>query len=188
MHIRGEPNGRALAAALTLLWRAGLGDIKKQSRKISSPELVELLDKNPSVRRSLSIAKSAAPAIPHGLGTAIHYLFQNESRGKADSFFFEFSDDLVQPSEAVFTLRRALDNILDEGGKRSPVLTVALAFKAWTAYKEGRDVKLIRFSIPNLICFFALFPYPMSKLPPFFIHPTLCSLASPSSVADDHRR
>jgi hypothetical protein len=145
MHIRGEPNGRALAAALTLLWRAGLGDIKKQSRKISSPELVELLDKNPSVRRSLSIAKSAAPAIPHGLGTAIHYLFQNESRSKADSFFFEFSDDLVQPSEAVFALRRALDNILDEGGKRSPVLTVALAFKTWTAYKEGRDVKLIRF-------------------------------------------
>jgi hypothetical protein len=145
MHIRGEPSGRALAAGLTFLWRAGLGDLKKQARKISSPELIELLDKNASVRRSLGIAKRVSPTIPHGLGTALHYLFQNEERTKADRFFAEFADNAEQPSDAVFALRRALDNILDEGGKRSPLLITALAFKAWAAYKEGRDVKLLRF-------------------------------------------
>lgn len=145
MHIRGEASGRALAASLTFLWRAGLGDLKKQARKISSPELVELLDKNPSVRRSLVIAKRAAPTLPHGLGTALHYLFQNENRAKADCFFAELADGAEQPSEVVFALRRALDNILEEGGKRSPLLMTALAFKAWAAYKDGRDIKLLRF-------------------------------------------
>jgi hypothetical protein len=145
MHIRGEPHGRALAAALAFLWRASLGDISKQSKKISSPELVELLEKNGTVRRSISVAKMAAPALPHGLGAGLHYLFQNEDRLRADAFFAEFSERTASPNGVAFALRRALENMLDEGGRRSPTVTVALAFKAWAAYKENRPVKLLRF-------------------------------------------
>lgn len=145
MHIRGEPHGRALAAALGFLWRAGLGDITKQSKKISSPELIELLEKNDSVRRSIHVAKKAVPVLPHGLGGGLHYLFQNEDRSRADKFFAEFAEGAPNPNGVVFALRRALENMLEEGGRRSPIVTVALAFKAWAAYKEDRPVKLLRF-------------------------------------------
>lgn len=146
MHIRGEPHGRATAAALTFLYRAGVDDIDKQYKKISAPELIEMLDKNSSVRRSIAIAKGATPALPHGLGAGLHYLFWNEDRGLADRFFGEFSGDIEPVSSAVFALKRALQNILDEGGRRSPVVTSALAFKSWAAYREGREIKLLRFS------------------------------------------
>lgn len=145
MHIRGEPSGRALAAALGFLWRAGLGDITKQSKRISSPELVELLEKNESVKRSIEVAKAAVPALPHGLGAGLHYLFQNEDRALADKFFAEFSKNVENANGVVFALKRALANMLEEGGRRSPVVTAALAFKAWGAYKENRSVRLIRF-------------------------------------------
>lgn len=145
MHIRGEPSGRALAAALGFLWRAGAGDIVKQSKRVSSPELVELLEKNASVKRSIDIAKAAVPALPHGLGAGLHYLFQNEDRTLADKFFAEFSENIENPNGVVFALKRALANMLEEGGRRSPTVTVALAFKAWAAYKENRAMRLIRF-------------------------------------------
>jgi hypothetical protein len=145
MHIRGEPSGRALAAALGFLWRAALGDIAKQSKRVSLPELVELLEKNESVRRSIDVAKAAAPALPHGLGAGLHYLFQNEDRHLADRFFSEFSSNIENPNGVVFALKRALANMLEEGGRRSPTVTVALAFKAWAGYKENRPIRLLRF-------------------------------------------
>lgn len=146
MHIRGEPHGRALAAALAFLWRAGLGEITKQGGKISSPELIELLDKNSSVRRSIEVAKAASPMLPLGLGAALHYLFQNEDRVQADKFFAEFEDEVVNANGVVFALKRALENMLEAGGRRSPIVTCALAFKAWSAYKEDRHVKLLRYA------------------------------------------
>ncbi|MEM5516941.1 hypothetical protein WNY37_08260 [Henriciella sp. AS95] len=145
MHIRGEKDGRALAAALTLIWRAGNGDLDKQSKKQSSNELIEILDKNPTIRRSLAVAKVAAPLLPHGMATALHFLFQNEDRRLADRFFEEFALADETKQGAPYALWRAIDNIRSEGGSRSSRQLIGLVLKAWAAFREQKEVKVIRF-------------------------------------------
>ena len=147
MTIRKEPHGRALASALKLIWRAANGDLERQTKKVSYQELVDIIDKNPTIRRSLKLTKEAHPQIPHGIGGALHFLFQNEDREAADDFFEQFStaeDSNVHSSVAA--LWRQLNSEYLDGGRRISQQVIGLSIKAWNAFKDNREVSLLRFA------------------------------------------
>lgn len=147
MNIRKEPHYRALAASLALVWRAANGDFWKHHKRVSSQEQVSILDRNPTIRRSIEKALAAAPEIPHGMGAALHFLFQNEDRKNADEFFFRLgSDDGVEGCSTT-ALKRQLRSELEKGGRRQPIQVLALCVKAWNAFKEGRETSFLRFSL-----------------------------------------
>lgn len=145
MSIRREKNGRALAAALTVLWRFANEDYPAQSKKISSQSLIAILEENPDIRFSMTVAKSASPRVPLGLGTALHYMFSRVDAAKADEFFNQIGseDKLTAGNES---LRRQLDESLREGGRRLQAQTAGILIRAWEAFRTGRPLTLVRYS------------------------------------------
>lgn len=144
MSIRKERDGRALAAALTVLWRFAHDDLATQTKRASSQALLALLEQNPDIRFSVTASKVATPRVPHGLGAALHYLFSRVDPTKADAFFREVGSKESRGSPVTIMLRRQLDESRG-GGSRSQVQLSAITIKAWEAYRTGRSISLIRF-------------------------------------------
>ena len=149
MNIRKEPHYRALAAALALVWRAANDDFWKQYKRVSSQEQVAILDRNPTIRRSVEKSLGAAPEVPHGMGAALHFLFQNEDRLKADEFFAKLAENEQHDGCPATALKRQLRSELDRGGRRQPVQVLALCVKAWNAFREGKETSYLRFVLGN---------------------------------------
>ncbi len=147
MSIRREDNGRALAAALTVLWRFANDDFTSQAKKVSSQALVAILEENPDIRYSIKVAKQATPRVPHGLGAALHFMFSQVSASKADAFFTDLGQTDVDGRSPTDLLKRQLDNGLSDGGRRNQVQLAGLVIKAWEAYRSGRPMTLIRFAL-----------------------------------------
>lgn len=149
MSIRKEPDGRALAAALTVLWRFANDDFTAQRNRVSSQALLAILEENPDIRFSLRTAKVAVPLVGHGLGTALHFLFSQVDPGKADEFFKEIRVGTEATTPANESLRRQLEDSVREGGRRSQVQVAGLLIRAWEAFRHGRPLTLVRYSPAN---------------------------------------
>lgn len=146
MSIRREKSGRALAAALTYIWRFANGAFETQRKYPSSQALVAILEQNLDIRYSLEVARGASPRIALGLGTALHFIFSRVDPGKADAFFADLSREDPPTGTAAALLRRQLDDGYEEGGRRSVVQLAGIIIKAWEAYKSGRPMSLLRYS------------------------------------------
>jgi hypothetical protein len=146
MSIRQERDGRALAAALTVLWRFANDDFTSQRNKVSSQALLAILEENPDIRFSLRAAKVASPLVGHGLGTALHFLFSQVDPSKADEFFSELAAESAASTTGNQSLRKQLEESVREGGRRSQVQVAGLLIRAWEAYRTGRSLTLVRYS------------------------------------------
>lgn len=145
MTIRKEKDGRALAAALTVLWRFANDDFPATSKRASSQALIAVLEQNPEIRLSVSIARASSPRLPHGLGAALHFLFSRVDTAKADAFFADLARDDLNGLAATASLKKQLDEGLEQGGSRSQAQMAGLVIKAWEAYRSGRPVSFVRF-------------------------------------------
>lgn len=149
LSIRREKDGRALAAALTVLWRFGNDDFVTQSKRVSAQSLLAILEANPDVRYSVKAARPAAPFIPSGLGGALHFLFSRVDPTRADSFFVDIGREDADPRSPAHMLRRHLDEGIRAGGMRNQVQLAGTAVKAWEAYRAGRTLPFVRYSMGN---------------------------------------
>jgi hypothetical protein len=145
LHIRREPNGRALAAALMIVWRYWQGDLATQKKMPSASELLAHLDANPEIRNiSLPVAKDAAPDVPLGIGTAMHHLFAAVDLDQANEFFQQFVDDVGTTPAGV--LRAALRTMAEQGGRRVQPTMMAMIIKAWNAFRDQKTITLVRYN------------------------------------------
>lgn len=145
LHIRKEPNGRQLAAALMIVWRHRQSDLYTQSRQATVAELLAILNDFPGIRDdSLRIAGHATPQLPLGLGTALHHLFARADRQKADEFFQEFVDG--NKGSAAGLLKITLEGMAGRGGRRVQTMMIALSIKAWNAFLMGRSPSFLRYT------------------------------------------
>lgn len=146
MSIRQERDGRALAAALTVLWRFANDDFTSQRNKVSSQALLAILEENPDIRFSLRAAKVASPLVGHGLGTALHFVFSQVDPTKADEFFAQLGADSAASTPGNQSLKKQLEESVREGGRRSQIQVAGLLIRAWEAYRHGRSLTLVRYS------------------------------------------
>jgi hypothetical protein len=144
--IRREPFGRTLAAALIILWRYGNDSLTGKAKKVSGQTLIAILDANPEIRTSLRLTKDVTPTLPHGVATALHYLFSRINADLSDRFFQEVVESTQRDGHAPFILRRQLDESFRQGGKRTQSMMIALTIKAWEAFRSGRPIGVLRYS------------------------------------------
>ena len=144
--IRRFPHGRALAAALRLIW-SHQNNSMAAPRGVSPIVLLDLIEAHPEIRDSVLPSLRAAPLLPHGTGIALHYLFSLADPRKCDEFFAKVGTALLADGEGpAALLRRVLEELRAKGGTRKQLYLVAVSIKAWNAFVSGKSLKQLRYS------------------------------------------
>lgn len=143
--IRKEKNGRALAAALTIIWRYAKDDYSKPSQSPTAKMILTMLEHNPDIRLSMRLAADSARLMSLGVVAAMHYLFSRVDAAKAEDFFQSLVDDETT-SGPTFLLRRQLTLLKEDRGARSQGAIIGLFIKAWEAFCSGQNIQQLRFT------------------------------------------
>jgi hypothetical protein len=144
--IRRFPHGRALAAALRIIWAYQNGSIASP-RSLSPIVLLDLIQAHPEIRDSVVPSLRAAPVLPHGSGIALHYLFSLAEPRKSEKFFAQIGTAPLPSEDApAVRLHRVLDELRTMGGYRKQLYVLAVSIKAWNAFLTGRPLKQLRYS------------------------------------------
>lgn len=143
---RGEKSGFALAAALHKLWLYEEGTPTLHTRRGSHAELIQVLEKNPGLRRSVHLCVSKGRDMaPGSAGAVTHYLAAKVDAAKADAFIVGLGEGANLPRESpVLALRELLRrNQWNQRKRLGEVDKWAVTIKAMNALLEGRSVRLL---------------------------------------------
>lgn len=143
--IRKEAKGRALAAALMLLWRYVHDDYVNPRKRPSAHALLQILESNPDIRTSMTLAADAGRFASSAIAGAMHYLFSRVNADAANGFFEALVDEEVSSGPA-FLLRNQLKSLRGERGAKSQALMVGLFIKSWEAYYNILEMKQLRYA------------------------------------------
>jgi hypothetical protein len=144
--IRQIQHGRALAAALRIIWGYRIRALPTP-RQPSSMTLLGLIEDHPEIRDSILPSLRTAPLLSHGSGLALHYLFGLANPAKCDAFFTELSNEtLSELHSPIAQLRRLLVDLRGKGGNRKQAYVLAVCIKAWNAFSAGKPLKLLRYA------------------------------------------
>ncbi|MBX3482399.1 hypothetical protein [Phenylobacterium sp.] len=144
--IRQIQHGRALAAALRIIWGYRTRTLPTP-RQPSSMTLLGLIEDHPEIRDSILPSLRTAPLLPHGTGLALHYLFGLANPAKCDAFFTELSNETLSDAHGpIAQLRRLLTELRGKGGNRKQAYVLAVCIKAWNAFSAGKPLKLLRYA------------------------------------------
>ena len=147
LSIRNERHGRPLAAALRIIWTYLNGGTPGIGKTPSPTALLGLLEEHPVIRDSVMPALAATPLLPHGCGIALHHLMSRSDPQKSDRFFALIGEPVgVSDQSAVVQLRQVLAELRGRGGNRQQTYVLAIAIKAWNAFRNSSDLKLLRYS------------------------------------------
>lgn len=150
----GEINCQELAASLTALkdrqsgipWRSGMGGSATTSRQ----QYLDLLAEHPNIRQSVATVIKACRLLrlPSGIAAALHYDMATLDSTDAEDFWGRLYSGVDLPEHhPILVLRRRLeDNAASVGKKLERALIHAYIIKAWNAYREGREISIIRWT------------------------------------------
>lgn len=152
--LRGEHNAVALASILrrARMWEEG------QYRNTgaynpTNTECLLFLERHPEARMSADIAKSLRrpSKLPSSVIGLTHWVFNQIDAEDAAWFFDRLGTGAIADEfHPVLTLRKKADAIAEEakrrGGGRVPEdVLLAYVIKAWNAYRDGVQLKVLRF-------------------------------------------
>jgi hypothetical protein len=147
LQIAQEPNATTLAAATALVWRYENRLFGKDGsrERPSFPQLHDVLNRNPELRRSVQAAGSYVSKIkmPRTYLAAARTVLMVIDEKDTDYFFSELmaGAELTQ-IDPIFRLREALNqNAMSRSKKYSSDHLLGLMFKAWNLYRAGESVK-----------------------------------------------
>lgn len=147
LSMRQESHGRALGAALRILWTYGSGGTPGISKPPTPTTLLGVLEEHPGVRDSVKPALRAIPLLPHGCGIALHYLANAVDPTRANEFMAQIQDPITAaPDNPVVQLREILLTTRGQGGARKQTYVLAVAIKAWNAFAAGKLIKSLRYA------------------------------------------
>lgn len=151
LHIDEEANATTLASAAHLLWRyENLAFGKdKFSKKPSFPQLDDVINRHPELRRAVTAAGNLAKKIRMSRAyiAAARTIFIELDPKDADGFFSDLATGAdLQPIDPAYRLREALtQNALSSSKKYSSDHLLALTFKAWNLYRKGEPCRNLSF-------------------------------------------
>ncbi|MFI6510063.1 hypothetical protein ACIBCT_20860 [Streptosporangium sp. NPDC050855] len=151
---RGESDPGTLAAVVrrALLWERGLrsGTARYQP---SALESLEFLDQHPELREASQAAshhRRAKLLAPSTIGLC-WWLFSRLDEGQCEAQCAEFFDRLsdgamLAKGNPILTLRNRLVDLNSQPGRVPEIHPTALTIKSWNAYREGREITLLKFA------------------------------------------
>jgi hypothetical protein len=146
--VKGEKNTKLLASTLVFVDEYITGPSMK-SKQYTNMDVEALLQKYPDIRPSVTFASSARKrsAITGTMIAGCHYLFSRKDAELAELFFDALLRGVdLQDDEPVYLLRERLNLNAFSKAKLPQVEIFALMIKAWNATREGRQIKVLRWS------------------------------------------
>ena len=148
LSVKGEKNTRILASTLVFVDEYITGTVMKR-RSYTNMEVEALLDKYPGIQESVTLGKGYAKRFPI-TGTMIagcHYLFSRKDEEMAELFFDALVKGIdLQEDDPVYLLRERVNLNAFSKAKLPPRDIFALMIKAWNATREGKKLRVLRWS------------------------------------------
>ncbi|MEV6737926.1 hypothetical protein AB0N14_13725 [Streptomyces sp. NPDC051104] len=149
LHLRGETNSSILGSILrrTLMWEHG-SYRNSGTYTPTNTECLTFLEEHPEVRESVQVAAalrkpSKLPASVLGL---THWLFSRIHAEDAAWFFDKLGTGAnLDQYHPVWTLRRRAELADQNTGRVPEDMLLACVIKAWNAYRDGQQIKVLAF-------------------------------------------
>jgi hypothetical protein len=147
--LRKETNAVQLAAITrrSLMWTQGIYR-NVGSRPPTNSECLQFFEAHPELRDSTSVAVSLrkAVALPSSVVGLTHWVFSGIDGEDADWFFERLGTGANLPQyHPVLTLRKKAREASESPGRVPEDMLLAFTIKAWNAYRDGEEVRLLRF-------------------------------------------
>ncbi len=147
--LRGEHNAVQLAAVTrrALMWNLGIHRNSGNTPPTNSECLV-FLEKNPRLRESTTVAVSLrkSSALPASVVGLTHWVFSGIDSVDAVWFFDHLGSGVgLEQYHPVWTLRKRAAELSKEQGRVPEDMLLAFVIKAWNAYRDGAELRLLRF-------------------------------------------
>lgn len=148
--LRGEVSATHLAATIraVALWEGGHRGKGGGNFAPTNAQLLQTLEKHPHLRDIVreSIRVAAGCGLPGSVVGLCWWLFEQIDAEDCEYFFARLGDGqgLVR-GDAIYELRRTVEQSRSVRGERSVTYLTAITIKAWNAYRDGNPVGLLRF-------------------------------------------
>lgn len=144
--VAGESSGNTLASALSWLYRYRNERmlVTGSHGRPTATEAQLLLDDEPEIRESLTATDGVRrdKVLPHAPAAFCHYIFVHENKSGADEFFTGLASGAdLGAGSPVLALRRKLLARHGSKYKMATVEMIALTFKAWRLYLQGKEAR-----------------------------------------------
>lgn len=147
---RGYKNANILGSAAAEFWRweRGYPGLSNPEYRPAHETALDLIDEHPGLQTSTDIAVRMNRIGTPTVAAACHYRFAAHDRELADWFMERLSEgDKMEKHYGVLHLREQLLDVRSDDRKTlSRRHEMALTVKAWNAHREGRKVKVLRWS------------------------------------------
>lgn len=149
LSLREEPNAVQLASITrrAFMWTQGVYR-NTGNMPPTNAECLMFLGRNPRLRDSARVAASVAkPAkLPGSVIGLTHWVMTGIDADDATWFFDHLGTGAsIDKYHPVWTLRQRAKSINEEPGRVPEDMLLALVIKAWNAYREGREIRQLRF-------------------------------------------
>lgn len=154
LKMQGEKNSTNLSSVIKACYSAEKdGFISDRLRTISNQEALQFLEDNPEVREALLIGRrtsSVFPAMPTSVAGGLYFIFSKIDEVDAKFFFEKLPQAAHEEGSPILALREALISkkvsTKNARGGVSRLWYSGITIKAWNAFREGREIKSLRFS------------------------------------------
>lgn len=147
----GETNCNELAAAVYVLYCRHRGHyLLSGYLEPSHQQLLAELEKHPGIRDSLSAVMRVCQLLrmSKGVCAALHYDMSTIDSSDADDFWERlYSGECLTNRDSIMVLRKRMEeSAMTRGPKLDRVYVQAFIIKAWNAYREGREIAILRWA------------------------------------------
>jgi len=147
--LRKEPNAVQLAAITrrALMWTQGIYR-NVGSRPPTNSESLQFFEAHPELRDSTSVAVALrkAVALPSSIVGLTHWVFTAIDAEDSAWFFERLGSGANLPEyHPVLTLRKKAREVSEGPGRVPEDVLLAFTIKSWNAYRDGDEVRLLRF-------------------------------------------
>jgi hypothetical protein len=138
-----------LAATCRWIYRYRTGSMQYEKTIVSRTDLLEMVQKNPSISDSIQYGRKASRFMSPSLASALHWLMSRKDKLQANAFFNDLAYGVdLSYDDPMNRLREALIRNLHKNAKLPNYHIAALTIKAWNLTRAGKKVKMLGY-YPN---------------------------------------
>ncbi|MBM4289423.1 MAG: hypothetical protein FJ135_14985 [Deltaproteobacteria bacterium] len=138
---------KVVGAAVYYLWKYLNQALHRFLPRPNNLVLYDLLEEHRHIEYSVPFGKKVKHLVPPSMGAFCHYVFSRLDQQDADRFFevFETGEHLTKTSP-IYWLRERLIRMRSSKAKLPDYEVIALAFKAWNYFRQGKEIAHLRWS------------------------------------------
>lgn len=141
------PNANAVCAIARLLVMQEKHGIQRMNNPKSMPSQTQIREraKDPLIQEAVRVAATLKKMGSKSMHGFCYCIFADQDKAKADKFFSELATGIgLSGDNPAYLLREKLIDNVNAKAKLPFLHLVALYFRAWSAYREGKRMKILK--------------------------------------------